>query len=136
MLVSRGAPSLGLTSRLALLVFTPDLIEFCFNSRGATLMPLLSVKHLLRDPSDHSLLLLSCSSPHTHSSRFVFQQMWTEDTSFKPLVQTTWESFHIPHPNPFFVLQGKLRALQDVLQHWKKEHFGNIFDGISKVEVR
>lgn len=50
----------------------------------------ITVKHLMREPSDHSPLLLYHPQMIGGPSRFVFQHMWMEDKNFLSIVKKAW----------------------------------------------
>lgn len=104
------------------------------NDKWAEMDTSFTVTHLMRDPSDHSPLLLSCPQYAKGPSRFVFQNMWLDDTSFRDLVKKFWESDQTKHANAFSTLQQKLRNLKVAIKQWNKDHYGNIFEEKRKAE--
>lgn len=96
--------------------------------------PAIVIKHLMREPSDHSPLLIYQSQVATGPSRFVFQHMWLENENFKTIIRDAWYAASSSHHNPFYSLQFKLKAIKPVIKHWNKSEFGNIFENKLRAE--
>lgn len=102
-----------------------ERLDRCFaNGEAIAQLPTLKCRHLTRNTSDHSPLLLSIQTPTKHKARFIFQKMWMEHPEFLPLVSRVWNS-NI-HGSPSFIVAEKLRRLQRHLKGWNWEVFGDI----------
>lgn len=99
----------------------------------------LSVKHLIRGPSDHSPLLVSMAQNISKPGRFIYQAMWQLHSDFLAFVKGKWEEIGCISANPLFMLQYKLKILKAHLKVWNKEVFGDVHkdkeDAIAALEA-
>lgn len=62
------------------------------NEEAIAQFPVLKCRHLMRNISDHSPLLLSISEQPKHKARFICQKMWLDHPEFLPMVKSFWSS--------------------------------------------
>ncbi|KAL0012531.1 hypothetical protein SO802_007639 [Lithocarpus litseifolius] len=75
--------------------------------------------------SDHCLLKLSLKRDqikHPQKRRFMFEAMWTRDTSCREVVEAAWDFGNLPS----FQLTGRLRKCKEMLKRWNWREFGNV----------
>ncbi|KAJ8749245.1 hypothetical protein K2173_018724 [Erythroxylum novogranatense] len=66
-------------------------------------------------------------------SSFKFQNMWIRHPTFQSTVAASWE---MPQEGyGMYRFSRKLRRLKEVLKHWNKDVFGNVFDRVRQAEA-
>ncbi|XP_071933033.1 uncharacterized protein [Coffea arabica] len=94
----------------------------------------LSVSYLVRDPSDHAPLLISCSTQLDNKPRtFRFLNMWTSNASLLDVVKVAWQVKD--SGSPFYRVWTKLQRVSRAIQLWNKETFGDVFLGVRRAEA-
>ncbi|VFQ84578.1 unnamed protein product [Cuscuta campestris] len=104
-----------------------------FNDRWNNLWTDISMKHLSKQGSDHSPILISSKTSATSAPKsFRFQNMWLLNKDFKNLCKSWW--LEIPYYGGMKCLFHKLSHLKSKIASWNKEQFGNIFDLLKEAE--
>ncbi|KAJ8752695.1 hypothetical protein K2173_006497 [Erythroxylum novogranatense] len=91
------------------------------------------VELLNRATSDHSPMLYNCATPTSVPSSFKFQDMWIRHPTFQSTVVASWEQPQEGYG--MYRFSRKLRRLKEVLKHWNKDVFGNVFDRVRQAEA-
>ncbi|XP_071921862.1 uncharacterized protein [Coffea arabica] len=93
----------------------------------------VSVSHLARDPSDHSLILFSITSRVEGKPRsFRFINAWMSHSGFRDVVQASWQQGC--YGSPFQIVCSKLSRLKTDIKSWNKRCFGNILGNTRRAE--
>lgn len=94
----------------------------------------ISVQHLSRTTSDHSPMLLKCSTTveRVHVP-FRYINAWANHSDFKSYVQQQWAQY--PMIGGMRGLYMKLNRLKKDLQIWNKNVYGNIFNNVVEAEA-
>ncbi|CAH9110067.1 unnamed protein product [Cuscuta epithymum] len=109
------------------------LDRYLINSRWNDLFKRIQIDILDKTPSDHTPILIRCSTEETKGPRsFKFHNMWLKHLSFLDTVQKSWSKS--PSGGGMRGSVYKLQCLQNDLRLWNKETFGNIFEEIRKCE--
>ncbi|XP_019258738.1 PREDICTED: uncharacterized protein LOC109236955 [Nicotiana attenuata] len=94
-----------------------------------------TVKHLVRNGSDHRPLLLKChNDQHQHIKYFRFLNFWTTQPVFLDMVQEIWNT-NI-QGNAMWRLKSKLKLLAKHLSQWSRENIGDIHEQVSSWEAK
>ena len=91
------------------------------------LFPLVIVRKLVRDLSDHNSLLLSTNSNHPQNPKpreFRFEMSWMTKEEFLPLVSKIWQR-PVKSSNPIDVLNIKLKRFKKFFKGWGADKFGH-----------
>jgi hypothetical protein len=91
------------------------------------LFPLLTVRKLVREFSDHNALLLdsSSSAPSLNGSReFRFDTSWLKNEEFLPSVLGIWEEYVNSH-DPIDIINIKLKRFRKYFKGWGSNIFGH-----------
>ncbi|XP_059073537.1 uncharacterized protein LOC131874265 [Cryptomeria japonica] len=64
---------------------------------------------------------------------FKFENMWLKDDNILELLKEWWNVANVSGFGIFKIVK-KLKIIKKNLNHWNKEHFGNIFDNKAQVE--
>uniref|UniRef100_A0A8C0UC45 Reverse transcriptase domain-containing protein n=1 Tax=Cyanistes caeruleus TaxID=156563 RepID=A0A8C0UC45_CYACU len=92
-----------------------------------------TITHLASAGSDHSPLLMELNDRRTNSIRyFKFLNCWTENETFMPLVQQTWNT--PVFGNPMWIFHQKTKLLSHALSTWSRQEFGDIFQKVKDFE--
>ncbi|KAH0776301.1 hypothetical protein KY290_007712 [Solanum tuberosum] len=103
------------------------------NNEVNNIFPKIEVEQLTKSGSDHSPLLLKCSSSNERVVKpFRFLNFWLKEESFKEVVAQNWKAEF--EGNPFSLFHYKLKKVKRALAQWSKETFGNIFQEIATLE--
>ena len=91
------------------------------------IFPLVSVRKLVRELSDHNALLVECepcclSSPVTREFRF--EMSWLKNPEFLPLVEKIWNR-KVNSSNSVDVLNIKLKRFKKFFKGWGSNKFGH-----------
>ncbi|XP_012832503.1 PREDICTED: uncharacterized protein LOC105953389 [Erythranthe guttata] len=91
--------------------------------------PNLKVVHLERTLSDHAPLCVSFEQLlDSVRTRFIFQRMWVDHSSFLEIVKKAWT---IPvFGSPSYIFQQKMHNVRRVLKRWNWEVFGDLQSNI------
>lgn len=90
----------------------------------------------IRNCSDHSPLLVSCSSGHLRLPRpFRFQNMWLSHKAFEEVVRASWTA-PLSASGACAVVMGKLKRLKCCLRFWNVEVFGHLSAKLSAAQAR
>ncbi|KAJ8766129.1 hypothetical protein K2173_021646 [Erythroxylum novogranatense] len=109
------------------------LDRILFNSSWLQQFPSSTVELLNRATSDHSPMLYNCATSTSVPSSFKFQNMWIRHPTFQSTVAASWE---MPQEGyGMYRFSRKLRRLKEVLKHWNKDVFGNVFDRVRQAEA-
>lgn len=86
--------------------------------------PNAEAKHILRQSSDHSLLILDTTPKRAKTkSRFIFNSKWTQMQGIEELLKDTWEQ--PVHGTRQYQVQQKLKRCKQKLLTWRKVNKGN-----------
>ena len=91
------------------------------------LFPLVTVRKLVRDVSDHNPLLLSSGAKKLdtpHQREFRFELSWLRDENFYPTAKRIWEQ-PVRATDPIDVLNIKLKRLKKYFKGWGSHTFGH-----------
>lgn len=92
------------------------------------LFPLVSVRKLVRDKSDHNPLLLSSDIPKSRPKKkreFRFELSWFADDNFLPLAKKIWEQ-PVNSTDPIEILNVKLKRFKKFFKGWGSNRFGHM----------
>ncbi|XP_019257605.1 PREDICTED: uncharacterized protein LOC109235806 [Nicotiana attenuata] len=97
------------------------------------MLPTIEVEHLSKIGSDHSPMLLTCSSDAIPIKKtFRFLKFLTKHPSFKDVVKENWEVDF--SGDPFILFNHKLKKLKKALSIWSRATYGDIFQKIASLE--
>ena len=91
------------------------------------LFPIVSVRKLVRDISDHNALLLDTGtqSPATNKSReFRFDISWFKHDEFLPLVAKIWDK-RVKSVDPIDIINIKLKRFKKFFKGWGSSLYGH-----------
>jgi len=88
---------------------------------------------LPRNFSDHCPILLRSSSVDWGPKPFRVLDCWMLDKSFKDIVSNCWTSSQQSGWGGY-VLKEKIKTLKQALKKWNKEHFGDTFKRVKRIE--
>uniref|UniRef100_A0A453T414 Endonuclease/exonuclease/phosphatase domain-containing protein n=1 Tax=Aegilops tauschii subsp. strangulata TaxID=200361 RepID=A0A453T414_AEGTS len=89
------------------------------------LFPLVTVRKLVRDVSDHNPLLLSSNSTierPTRQREFRFELSWLKNEEFYPTAKKIWEQ-PVAFDDPIDILNIKLKRLKKYFKGWGSHLF-------------
>lgn len=91
------------------------------------LFPLVCVRKLLRELSDHNPLIMDCGLSRALPSRkrtFHFDLNWLKNEQFFPVVQSIWDK-HVNDCDPIDILNIKLKIFKKYFKDWGANLFGH-----------
>ncbi|XP_060177978.1 uncharacterized protein LOC132607915 [Lycium barbarum] len=105
------------------------------NQELQDMYPNFEVEHLIKQGSDHSPLMITCSEDRRIIKKiFRLLNFWVEHPTFVEMVRSNWSGYH--GSNPFYIFHSKLKNLSKVLSKWSRDTYGDIFRQIDTlVEV-
>lgn len=78
------------------------------------------VKHIMRQASDHSLLLLDCKPERNKTkSRFIFENRWLKMQETENLIKEVWDQQI--EGSRMFTVQQKLKQCKHQIIKWRKK---------------
>uniref|UniRef100_A0A453F4H0 Endonuclease/exonuclease/phosphatase domain-containing protein n=1 Tax=Aegilops tauschii subsp. strangulata TaxID=200361 RepID=A0A453F4H0_AEGTS len=88
------------------------------------LFPLVTVRKLVRDVSDHNPLLLSSGAKKntSHQHEFRFELSWLRDDNFYPTAKRIWDQ-PVRADDPIDILNIKLKWLKKYFKGWGSNVF-------------
>jgi hypothetical protein len=90
-----------------------------------------SLIHLSAFNSDHNPISLNTNTTSCFLPRpFLFEEFWSNDSSYGQVIETTWHKFIPNHPT--VCLPKKLNNTKYALLKWNSLHFGNIHKKIKE----
>ncbi|XP_019224306.1 PREDICTED: uncharacterized protein LOC109205995 [Nicotiana attenuata] len=105
------------------------------NDSWLTSFPATTITHLASAGSDHSPLLMEMHvRPDSAKRYFKFLNCWTENPTFLPLVQATWDKQF--QGNPMWIFYQKTKALCSELSKWSRQEYGDIFQKVNEYETK
>ncbi|XP_019234736.1 PREDICTED: uncharacterized protein LOC109215176 [Nicotiana attenuata] len=97
------------------------------------MFPTIEVNHLSKTGSDHSPMLLTCSSDAIPIKKaFRFLNFWIKHPNFKNMVKDNWRVDFVG--DPFYIFNQKLKRLKKALSAWSRNTYGDIFQKIASLE--
>lgn len=91
------------------------------------------VKHLLRQSSDHALLVLDTNPQRTKTrARFIFDSKWTQLPKCEEMVKTEWDK--PVQGSSMFRVKQKLKLCKNSLIKWRKTHNRNASMTIESIQ--
>ena len=88
------------------------------------LFPLVKLRKIVREFSDHNLLLLDTGCDNVIQKRsFRFDVGWFNNENFLPNVEKIWEK-HVYKSNPVDILNIKLKRFKKFFKGWGANFFG------------
>ncbi|KAG5630893.1 hypothetical protein H5410_002610 [Solanum commersonii] len=96
-------------------------------------LPMLEVKHLIKEGSDHCTLQVECNINQERVSKpFRLLNFWSKQERFYKVVKENWQIE--VQECPFHIVHEKMKNLKKVLTKWSKETYGNIFHKVATLE--
>jgi exonuclease III len=65
---------------------------------------------------------------------FRFEKFWLTHPDFHQLAKTWWAQAEIDHGTSMYRFQQRLKNFKQLLKHWNKNTFGNIFQSMQEIE--
>ena len=109
-----------------------------FNNAWEDLYPISDLLPLSSSISDHTPLLLTCSSTRPRAFRFRFENYWCKLPGFLDVVKDAWAP-EVPGSDPMKILNTKLHRTSKALRSWGQRSMSQLtlqFQVASEVILR
>lgn len=101
------------------------LDRLLFNNDWEDLYPISDLLPLSSNISDHSPLLLTCSSERPRAYRFRFKNFWCKLPGFMDVVKEAWTQ-ETPGHDPMKIFNIKLQCMAKALRSWGQRRMSHL----------